>query len=431
MTNKTRLLASVSTASLFLGAAGAAQAFAVETNGVTLSVSGNVNTNYTFTSCDKTPGVVAGSLLCTAPAGSGSSHASSLNSGNLPNGIVFNVKTVIEGVDSSVTYGFYPGVVNNDFAFGNGPNIQTGQSGNVALGGPNLDTRQLYATFGTKDLGTLKIGRDYSLLGFDAIVNDITLIAVGVASVRTARSPANTTLGTIGFGHLFSTPQAGISYITPAYEGLTGTLGIFQPLDSLSLTGLSASSSGSAKPAPGFQGQIKYKFGDAKGLNGFASVDGLYQRQELTAAGAGATLTQRNPAALGGDFTGKVAYDGFAVVGHYYYGGGLGAYSYFIDGFAANGKARTSQGGYIQATYTYGKTTLGANYGISRLNTNDGDGVAANDLLKANSKYTVGLYHKLLSNLTLTTEYTSAKSKANSGADIKTSNFNFGFFIGF
>jgi len=428
--HKTRLLATLGTATMFLGATGAAHAFAVETNGITFTVNGNVNTNYTFTNCDKHPGTVAGSLLCSANPNE-SSHASSLNSGNLPNGIVFGVKSTIEGIDTSVTYGFYPGVVNNDFAFGNGPNIQTGQSGNVALGGPNLDTRQLFATFGTKDLGTLKIGRDYSLLGFDAIVNDITLIAVGVASVRTARSPANTTLGTIGFGHLFSTPNAGLSYISPSFGGLTATFGIFQPLDSLSLTGLSASSSGSAKPSPGFQGQIKYKFGDAKGLNGFASFDGLYQRQELNAPGAGATLTVHDPVAIGGDFTGKLAYDGFAVTGHYYYGEGLGAYSYFIDGFAANGKARTSQGGYIQGTYTYGKTTFGANYGISRLNTNDGDTAAANDLLKANSKYTIGVYHKLLQNVTLTTEYTSAKSKANSLATVNTSNYNFGFFISF
>jgi len=433
MTCNTRILRRGSAALLFLGAgfgvSGAAQAFAVETNGVTFSVTGNVNTNYTFTTCDKTPGAVAGSLLCAAPPGA-SNHASSLNSGNLPNGIVLGVKTTFEGIDSAVYYGFYPGVANNDFAFGNGPNIQTGGSGNVALGTPNLDVRQLYATFGNKSLGTLKIGRDYSFLGFDAIVNDITLIAVGVASVRTALSPANTTLGTIGFGHLFSTPNAGITYLSPDFGGLSGAIGIFQPLDSLSVTGISASSSSSAKPAPGLQGQVKYKFGDAKGLNGFGSFSGLYQKHELTAPGGGAVLTDSNPVAIGVDFTGKVAYGGAALVGHYYYGEGLGAYSYFIEGFSPTGKARISQGGYIQATYTYGKTTLGANYGISRLNSTDGD-VDGGTLLKANSKYTVGLYHKLLPNLTLTTEYTDAKSKANNNQTVDTSNFNFGFFISF
>ena len=268
------------------------------------------------------------------------------------------------------------------------------------------------------------------MLGFDAIVNDITLIAVGVASVRTATSPANTTLGTIGFGHLFSTPNAGITYTTPSFSGLTVSAGIYQPLDAIALTGIGAGSTASAKPAPQIQGQVKYKFGATTGLNGFVSADGLYQKQELTVAGAGATLTDRNPVALGFDVTSKVAYAGAALVGHYYYGEGLGAYSYFIEGFSPTGKARVSQGGYIQATYTYDKTTLGANYGISRLNTTDGD-ADGGALLKANSKYTIGLYHKLLANLTLTTEYTDAKSKANSGETINTSNYNVGFFISF
>ncbi|WP_022978645.1 hypothetical protein [Nevskia ramosa] len=431
MTSNTRILARGSAALMFLGASlgsGAAQAFAVETGGITFSVSGNVNTNYTFTNCDKNPGVVAGSLLCAAPAGA-SGKASSLNSGNLPNGIVLGVKTQVSGVDTAVFYGFYPGVANNDFAFGNGPNLGSG-AGNVALGSPNLDIRQVYATFSTAELGTLKVGRDYSMLGFDAIVNDITLIAVGVASVRTATSPANTTLGTIGFGHLFSTPNAGITYTTPSFSGLTVSAGIYQPLDAIALTGIGAGSTASAKPAPQIQGQVKYKFGATTGLNGFVSADGLYQKQELTVAGAGATLTDRNPVALGFDVTSKVAYAGAALVGHYYYGEGLGAYSYFIEGFSPTGKARVSQGGYIQATYTYAKTTLGANYGISRLNTTDGD-ADGGDLLKANSKYTIGLYHKLLDNLTLTTEYTDAKSKANSGATINTSNYNVGFFISF
>ncbi|MDP3294731.1 MAG: porin [Nevskia sp.] len=431
MTCNTRILARGSAALMFLGTgfgSGAAQAFAVETGGITFSVSGNVNTNYTFTNCDKNPGMVAGSLLCGAPAGA-SSHASSLNSGNLPNGIVLGVKTQVSGVDTAVVYGFYPGVANNDFAFGNGPNLGSG-AGNVALGSPNLDIRQVYATFSTAELGTLKVGRDYSMLGFDAIVNDITLIAVGVASVRTATSPANTTLGTIGFGHLFSTPNAGITYITPNFSGPTAAIGIYQPLDAIPLTGIGAGSSASAKPAPQVQAQVKYKFGATTALNGFASVSGLYQKQELTVAGAGATLTDSNPVALGGDFTGKIAYAGAAIVGHYYYGEGLGAYSYFIEGFSPTGKARVSQGGYLQATYTYDKTTLGANYGISRLNTTSGD-ADGGALLKANSKYTIGLYHKLLANLTVTTEYTDAKSKANSGATINTSNYNVGFFISF
>lgn len=423
MSSNTRILKHGSAALMFLGAglgSGAAQAFAVETGGVTFSVSGNINTNYTYTACDKTPGDVKGSLLCAKAPGENRSSTSSLNSGNLPNGLVLGVKSQVSGVDSSVTVGFYPGVVNNDFGSNGGPNLG-GVGGNNALASPSLDIRQVFATFSTAEMGSLQIGRNYSMLGLDAIVNDITLIAVGVASVRTARAPANTTLGTIGFGHLYPTPQAGITYTTPDFSGLKASLGIFQPTDAISASGLGAGSSGALKSSPGFQSQLKYTFGAKDGLNGFASADGLFQQQEPTGL--------KSATSIGGDLTTKVAYGPFAVVGHYYIGSGLGIYSYFIDGLSATGDERLSNGGYLQGTYTWGKTTFGANYGISRLNKADGD--TDDSLIEKNSKYTVGVYHKLLANLTLTSEFTAAESKSHAGEKIKTSNYNVGFFISF
>lgn len=426
---KNPLLIRLGTTSMLLGVSGAAQAFAVETGGVTFSVNGNVNTNYTYVACDKHPGNVTGSLLCTKGAGDAKSSSSSLNSGNLPNGLVFGVKSNISGVDSSVTVGFYPGVVNNDFGSNGGPNLG-GTGGNHALASPSLDIRQVFATFSTKELGALQIGRNYSMLGFDAIVNDITLIAVGVASVRTARAPANTTLGTIGFGHLYPTPQAGITYTTPDFDGLKASIGIFQPTDAFTATGTAASSNGSLKSTPGLQGQIKYSFGAKDGFNGFVSTDATYQEQDLDTPGFGAAaLAKKSPTSIGGDFTTKLAYGPFAMVGHYYVGSGLGVYSYFIDGFSSSGNERLSNGGYLQGTYTYGKTTFGANYGISRLYLADGD--TDQSLLARNSKYTLGVYHKLLSNLTLTSEFTGAESKSHAGEKIKTQNFNVGFFISF
>ena len=96
---------------------------------------------------------------------------------------------------------------------------------------------------------------------------------------------------------------------------------------------------------------------------------------------------------------------------------------------SATGDERLSNGGYLQGTYTWGKTTFGANYGISRLNKADGD--TDDSLIEKNSKYTVGVYHKLLANLTLTSEFTAAESKSHAGEKIKTSNYNVGFFISF
>lgn len=412
--------------------AGAAHAVEFKTEQWSFSVTGNVNTNYTYTACDKNPAVVKGSLLCTAAAGE-SKGSSSVSSGNLPNGIVFGAKTTQEGYDLAATFGYYPGIVGNDF--GRGPNVAinpaTGAlpSGNIGLASPAQDIRQVFATVGNKDMGTVLIGRNYSPVGFDAIVNDITLIAVGVASSFTARAPANTTLGTIGFGHLYPNPQAQLAYTTPDYEGFKATIGIFQPTDVFSLTGTSASSSNSTKSTPGVQGKLRYDF-KGSDLSGFVSSSGLYQKQALNAPGAGATaLAESSPKSYVLDFTGKLVYGPFELVAHAYTGTGIGIYAYYFDGFSPTGKPRDSSGGYLQAAYTVGKTKFGANYGISSLDQGSGD--TDDTLLKDNSKFTLGVYHSLTKNVTLTSEVTSAKSENHQGGDVKTQNYNVGVFFSF
>jgi len=419
-----------------LGAAAMpAGAFSITSHGVTFSVTGDLNVNYTYTACDTHPeGTVAGSLLCINPGGAfgKSNSSSSINSGNLPTGIVFAVDTTQGGVDFGAKVGYYPGLVNNDFVAGNGPNLGT-LGGNTALSATNLDIRQAYATVGTPQFGTLEVGRDYSMVGLDAIVNDITLIADGVASIRTSNAPANTTLGTIGFGHLYPSPQAQITYASPKlFGGLVAAVGIFQPTDASSVAGVegasgvtySATSAGTPKRLPGFQGKLRYDY-SIGGFSGFVSTAALYQQQELT----GGALDNSTPDSAVGDVAAKVSYGPVSLFGHYYVGRGIGIYSYFIDGFSPTGHARESHGGYIQATYTWDKTTFGANYGVSALDMTEGD--TDPNLLKRNSKFTFGVYHKLFPNVTLTAEFTHAFSKNNADQLISTENFNVGTFITF
>ncbi len=410
-------------------AAGSAHAVEFKTEQWSFSVSGNVNANYTYTACDKNPYVVKGSLLCTVAPGE-SKGSSSVSSGNLPNGIVFGASTVQEGYDIAATFGYYPGIVGNDFGAGaNIPATSAAPSGNIGLASPGEDIRQVFATIGNKEMGSFLIGRNYSPVGFDAIVNDITLIAVGVSSTFTARTPANTTLGTIGFGHLYPNPQAQLAYTTPDFNGFKATAGIFQPTDVFSLTGTSAGSAGSTKSAPGFQGKLRYDFKGST-VSGFISSSALYQKQELNMPGAGAaTLTETSPKSTVLDVTGKLVYGPFEAVAHAYTGSGIGVYAYFFDGFSPTGETRDSSGGYIQGAYTVGKTKFGANYGISSLDQGDGD--TDDLLLKDNSKFTLGAYHSLTKNVTLTTEFTSAKSESHAGGEVKTQNYNVGAFFSF
>src|SRR5438477_8186886 len=77
--------------------------------------------------------------------------------------------------------GLYPSVVAND---GGSPNLQqtgTAVGTNTALATTGLDVRQVYLTFGNKEMGTFTLGRNIGLFGADVILNDMTLPGVGVA----------------------------------------------------------------------------------------------------------------------------------------------------------------------------------------------------------------------------------------------------------
>ena len=193
-----------------------------------LTVDGNVNADYIHSSCESNPSPIAGGLACTSV--DGNSTASSVSNGLLPAAFVFGVSTTQNGIDIAATYGMYPGTSTND---GGSPNLQDGQklpSGNTALGTTSLDIRQVYLTFGNKDMGTFTFGRNIGLFGQDAILNDMTLPGVGGPGGAASGSPANTTLGGIGLGYIYTDWLSQIDYTTPDLGGTKITFGIFDPL---------------------------------------------------------------------------------------------------------------------------------------------------------------------------------------------------------
>ena len=104
----------------------------------------------------------------------------------------------------------------------------------TALGTAGLDVRQVYLTFGNKDMGTFLVGRQIGLFGEDVILNDMTLLGVGGPGGAATTAPGNTTLGGIGLGYIYTDWLAQIDYTTPDFAGFTLTGGIFEPIDSLS-----------------------------------------------------------------------------------------------------------------------------------------------------------------------------------------------------
>jgi predicted porin len=333
---------------------------------------------------------------------------------------VFGVSTTQDGYDIAAHVGLYPGIATND---GGSPNLQSngGANTNVGLGTTGLDVRQVYMTFGNNDMGTFTLGRNFGLFGFDAIINDMTLPGVGVAGSASTSAPSNTTLGSIGFGYIYVDTLAQIDYTTPDIAGFNFTVGIFDPLNSLTDT------DNTAKKAPGIHAKATYTLKVSDDMKFYGSVTGITQKQDASSVFGSYQYTSS-----GGDVFLKFDVADFEIDASYYYGKGMGTTGLFFyadDGF---GNARKSDGYLLQGTYKIGALKLGANWGVSKLQfANYADSIATPALLDSNNKVTLGAYYSLTKNLTLLAEASDVWSKAHEGGENKSVNGNVGAFLSF
>ena len=409
----------------------AASAFDVVSGDWKFSVNGNINVDYIYSSCQSAssaePIVTVGGA-CTGTA-SGSS-VSNISNGLLPAAISFGLSTTQNGIDIAADFGLYPGIATND---GGSPNLQQGApaGNNVGLGTTGLDVRQVYMTFGNKDMGTFTLGRNFGLFGFDAIINDMTLLGVGVAGASSGANPANTTLGSIGFGYIYTDTLAQIDYTTPDFSGFKAEIGIFDPVNSLTDT------NNVAKKAPGVHGKLSYTLKMADDMSFYASVTGITQKQNGSYTTAATLITPSTTVPTqytsnGGDIFAKFAVAGFEFDGSYYYGKGMGTTALFVLSSDGLGDARKSDGYLLQATYKIDAVKFGVKYGVSKLDfANAADAAATPDLLQENSKVTGGVYYSLTKNLTLLAEVSAVKTQAHNGNENKSTDANIGAFLGF
>jgi predicted porin len=333
--------------------------------------------------------------------------------------LTFGISTTQNGIDIAAHFGLYPGIASND---GGSPNLQaSGGPTNVGLSTTGLDVRQVFMTFGNKDMGTFTLGRNFGLFGFDAIINDMTLPGVGVAGSASTAAPSNTTLGSIGFGYIYTDTLAQMDYTTPDFSGFNVTVGIFDPLNSLT------DADNAAKKAPGFHAKATYTLKMENDMKFYASISGISQKQD-----ASSVIGPYEYTSHGADVFAKFDVAGFEVDASYYYGKGMGTTGLFFladDGF---GNSRKSDGYLIQGTYTFGPVKVGVNYGVSKLDfANGADAAAVPDLLKENSKVTGGVYYSLTKNLTILGEVSGVKTQAHNGNENKSTDVNFGAFLSF
>lgn len=418
---RTGLFAAILLAAL---TAPSARAIDVTSGKWTLSFDGNVNASYIYSNCASHPDVVAGGLACVAPTSSDSS--SSVSNGLLPAALSISGATTQGDYDIGFTFGLYPGISTND---GGSPNLQDIASideGHTALGTAGLDIRQVFLTVGNSKWGTIMAGRNIGLFGADAILNDMTLLGVGGGNGSYA-SPANTSLGSIGLGYIYTDWLSQIDYTTPAIGGAKVTVGIFDPLNTLGQVPANHST-------PGFQGKIAYTLGSL-----YLSVSGLLQRQRILCSdtslapgacgllpGATSYISYTSDAF---DLGGKYDLGPLEVLGWYYRGKGVGTTGLFVLSHDAMGTRRDSEGFLAQVTYKIlPATKLGVNFGDSKL---DASGIDPGALVARNSKWTLGAYQNLTDNLLLTAEYTRISSVNDTGQENSSWNLDVGLFLKF
>ena len=371
---------------------------------IDINFSGFVNGFYTYNSPAGGKPVAGG-----VSTGSSGFDSSSVRNGLLPAGFILKLSTTQSGIDMSAVLGMYPGVDNaKNGAF----NANTGGSP-VGLGTAGIDMRQVYVTVGTKEIGTFKFGRDLALFGSDAILNDATLLSVGSTGSNSA--PGNTSLGRIGVGYVYADWIPQISYTSPKYHGLQGSLGVFQPLDEFNYAGDDASgralsASSTQHSSPMVQGKGTYDF-TIGGVQTRIWASFLLQRQQALTSPDLEAGSHRSAMVEAGEIGTKITYKGFQGVAYYYRGSGLGTTALFFDGIADNGRKRASEGYYVQAMYNFTKKfKLVGSYGVSNLYQAPGENSPL--LVRRNQSEVGAAFYSLTDWLNLVAEYTHTESAA-------------------
>lgn len=358
---------------------------------VTFKVSGQVNGFYTHDN-GQTPGpntAVTGGVVANG------GNTSAIRNGLLPGYLKFDITTNQGGWDVGAHFGMYPGINSATYANGGGAN-SGGQ--NTALQTAGIDFRQTYMTIGRKELGEFKLGRDIGLFGSEGILNDITLLSVGSTGGNVA--PSNTSLGRIGIGYIYTDFQPQITYTSPNLSGFQASVGVFQPLESL--TG-----PGETSKSPGFQGKLVYdsKLGDFSARAWLSAITQKHSRID------GVSYT-----GSGFDTGAKIGYGPIVLTGYYYKGAGLGTTALNLFDTDAAGNKRDSDGFYIQGLATFGKFSVGGSYGESHLDyANAADALANPTLVDTSSSWVGQGRYGLTSWVTLIGEYIHTKSKAHNG----------------
>lgn len=352
-----------------------------------MSINGYLNGYYTHVSCSGSANVTianSGLALGGKELGCGGKDgATNIGNGLLPNALITSFKTKQNGIDIGGTFMIGAAISSN----------------NAIANNNNVDIRQSFLTFGTADMGTVKVGRDYGSFGSDAILSDMTLLGVGAPVQATQRNRVS--LGHIGAGYSYLGHYGQITYKSPSMNGLTFSGGLYSPVDN--------GGNFESKNQP--QVQLRLNYADA-GFKGWAGV----KTQKFYSKTVGTADFTMNGFEIGG----SASFGDAGILANYQTGKGLGI---LADGDAGDQKQNNFL---LQGTYKVTPVNkLGLGYGVSRMK--DGTGLA----LKDNTNVTLGLYHSLTPSLTLVAELSRTESKAFNGEKAKANGVGLGAILFF
>jgi predicted porin len=351
-----------------------------------VDISGFVNAYYTTVSCSGA--TLGGTAIASRALGcGGQQNRTTIGNGLLPDALVTKFTTQQEGIDIAAQISIMASVATSDALAANS----------------GVDVRQAFFTLGTPEFGTVKLGRDYGIFGYNTIIGDMTLIGVGAPVQATQRG--RVALGHIGAGYTYVGSYGQIVYSSPSMNGFGFSGGVFSPVDN---TGLYDSRS-----APQVQAQFSYT-----GTDLHAWLGAKTQRFYSTVPGATPDSFTMAVGELGASY--KIG--AFGVLGNIQTGRGVGI---LADGDQSNAKGINYL---IQGTFqATDKLKLGLSAGESR----NKDDLATNADFKSNTNYTAGAYYALTKSVTLSFELSQTRSKDFEGQSARLNGANIGGFVFF
>jgi hypothetical protein len=272
------------------------------------------------------------------------------------------------------------------------------------FGFTSVEIRQVFIKVIMPKTGSFFVGRGFGKLGFDAIINDASLLGIGAN--YSYSTPRNTTLAGVGYGYIFTDKFAQFNYETPAFFNDTSILsvGIYDPFASFDIYGAFGDPFGFTDNPNnlGFHGKFSYqkKFGQA--VDVYASTAIMTQKIADNEADLGLI-------ASGFDVFFKLRFNRFQLAGYYYNTDGMGdAGLLFGPAIRVNTTIETvkTEGYYAQASYRFSDApfTLSLHYGSSRVQ----DQLVNNSLEFSDSatRLTSSLSYRVNPSLTLKSEFT-------------------------